>query len=137
MAEVVLFHHVLGLTPGVEAFADTLRAEGHTVHTPDLYQGRTATTLPEGLAIARELGDEIEGLADVAVRDLPPSLVYAGISSGVASAQRLAQTRNGARGALLYEACFPVVGECLRPLARGRPGAGARDGPGRVLRAGR
>jgi dienelactone hydrolase len=36
MAEVVLFHHVQGLTDGVLAFAGELRAGGHTVHTPDL-----------------------------------------------------------------------------------------------------
>ena len=41
MADVVLFHHALGLTPGIVAFADELRRAGHTVHTPDLFEGRT------------------------------------------------------------------------------------------------
>ena len=39
------------------------------------------------------------------------ALVYGGFSLGGASAQRLAQTRPGARGALLYEACIPITGE--------------------------
>jgi dienelactone hydrolase len=39
MAEVVLFHSVLGLRLGVIAAADRLRVAGHTVHTPDLYDG--------------------------------------------------------------------------------------------------
>jgi dihydrofolate reductase len=39
MAEVVLFHSVLGLRPGVIAAADRLRAAGHTVYTPDFYDG--------------------------------------------------------------------------------------------------
>jgi dienelactone hydrolase len=41
VAEVVLFHHAQGLTPGVAAFADGLRSAGHIVHTPDLFDGRT------------------------------------------------------------------------------------------------
>lgn len=111
MGEVVLFHHVLGLTPGVLAFAEELRAHGHTVHTPDLFGGRTAATLPEGLAIAKDLGEEVGARADAAVAGLPAELIYAGMSMGVMQAQRLAQTRPGARGALLYEACIPVTGE--------------------------
>jgi dienelactone hydrolase len=41
MAEVGLFHHVQGLTPGVLAFADRLREAGHTVTAPDLFDGRS------------------------------------------------------------------------------------------------
>ena len=112
MAEVVLFHHVQGLTDGVRAFAAELRAGGHTVHTPDLFDGNLPTTLDEGVAHARALGDEvITERADRAVADLPEGLVYAGISFGAATAQRLAQTRPGARGALLYESCLPISGD--------------------------
>jgi dienelactone hydrolase len=112
MAEVVLFHHVQGLTPGLRSFADELRAAGHTVHTPDLFGGRTFGSVEEGVAYAQSDPSPSPGqLADDAVAELPQSLVYAGISFGVMAAQRLAQSRSGARGALLFEACIPVTGE--------------------------
>ena len=112
MAEVLLFHHALGLTPGVLAFADELRAAGHAVHTPDLFAGRTFATMDDGMAFATELG--IENVLEHGVRaadDLPPGLVYAGFSLGEMVAQKLAQTRPGARGALLFYSCVPISGE--------------------------
>jgi dienelactone hydrolase len=112
MAEVVVFHHVQGLTDGVRAFAEELRAGGHTVHTPDLFDGRRPATIDDGVAHARSIGDEVLiERADRAVADLPEGLVYAGFSYGAGMAQRLAQTRPGARGALLYESCIPLTGE--------------------------
>ena len=112
MAEVVLFHHVQGLTDGVRAFAEQLRADGHTVHTPDLFDGERPATIDDGVALTRAIGgDVLDARADRAVADLPEGLVYAGFSFGAATAQRLAQTRPGARGALLYESCVPVTGE--------------------------
>jgi dienelactone hydrolase len=123
MAEVVLFHHVQGLTEGVRAFAEELRVGGHTVHTPDLFDGERPATIEEGVAHARSLGDEVIGeRVDRAVADLPEGLVYAGFSFGAATAQRLAQTRPGARGALLYEACLPITGEwAVGPWPDGLP----------------
>ena len=56
MTEILLFHHALGLTPGVTDFADRLREAGHTVHTPDLYEGHTFRTVEEGVGYARETG---------------------------------------------------------------------------------
>jgi dienelactone hydrolase len=112
MAEVVLFHHVQGLTDGVQAVADQLRAGGHTVHTPDLFGGLRPATIEDGVALTQSIGDkELDERADRAVAGLPEDLVYAGFSFGAAAAQRLAQTRPGARGALLYEACIPITGE--------------------------
>jgi dienelactone hydrolase len=112
MAEVVLFHHVQGLTDGVRAFAEELRADGHTVHTPDLFDGERPTTVEEGVAHVQSLGDEaIEQRVDRALADLPPGLVFAGFSFGAGTAQRLAQTRAGVRGALLYESCISITGE--------------------------
>jgi dienelactone hydrolase len=112
MAEVVLFHHVQGLTDGVRAFADELRSGGHTVHTPDLFEGQRAESVEEGLALTRTIGDEVlDERADRLVEELPETLVYAGFSFGAGTAQRLAQTRPGARGALLYESCIPITGE--------------------------
>lgn len=109
MAEVVLFHHAQGLTPGVIAFADQLRAAGHTVHTPDLFDGHTFDTLEEGLGYAGKVG--FGAVTDRGVRaaeGLPAEVVYAGFSLGVVAAQQLAQTRAGARGALLFHSCIPV-----------------------------
>ncbi len=112
MAEVVLFHHVQGLTDGVRAFAEELRAGGHTVHTPDLFDGERPATIDDGIAYTQSIGGEVLGeRADRAVGDLPEDLVYAGFSFGAGTAQRLAQTRSGARGALLYESCIPITGE--------------------------
>jgi dienelactone hydrolase len=112
MADVVLFHHVQGLTDGMRAFADELRAGGHTVHTPDLFDGARPATVDDGIAHSNSIGGEVlDQRADRAVADLPKELVYAGFSSGAGMAQRLAQTRPGARGALLYESCIPLTGE--------------------------
>jgi len=109
MAEIVLYHHALGLTPGVVALAEELRSAGHTVHAPDLYEGRTFTTVDEGVDHAREIGfGEVIQRGARAVEALPAGLFYGGISLGVLPAQMLAQTRPGARGALLLEACVPV-----------------------------
>ncbi|GLZ81558.1 dienelactone hydrolase [Actinorhabdospora filicis] len=109
MAEVVLFHHALGLTPGVRSFAGELRAAGHTVHTPDLYDGRTFTTVEEGVDHARSIGfDTIIARGAAFGEGLPAAVVHAGFSLGVLPAQLLAQTRPGALAALLLEACVPV-----------------------------
>jgi len=109
MSEVVLYHHVQGLTKGVRSFGDELREAGHTVYTPDLFDGRTFDTIEEGMAFAREAG--FGALAERGVdaaKDLGPDVVYAGFSFGVMPAQQLAQTRPGARGALLIYSCLPV-----------------------------
>ena len=112
MVDVVLFHHVQGLTEGLRAFAAELGSAGHTVHTPDLFDGELPASIDEGLAFVRSVGgEELERRAVAAVADLPRELVYAGFSWGAATAQELAQTRAGARGALLYDACLPVTGE--------------------------
>lgn len=109
MAEVLLFHHAQGLTLGIISFADTLRRAGHIVHTPDLFEGRTFDTLEKGMSFVAEVG--FGALIERGVRaaeGLPAELVYAGFSLGVVPAQMLAQTRAGARGALLFYSCVPV-----------------------------
>ena len=112
MAEVVLFHHVQGLTDGIRAFADELRAGGHTVHTPDLFDGERPASVDDGVALEQRLGhEELRERAERAVADLPEGVVYAGFSAGAGRAQWLAQTRPGTGGALLYEACIPLTGE--------------------------
>jgi dienelactone hydrolase len=108
MAEVVVFHHAQGLTDGVRAFADELRAAGHTVHTPDLYEGRTFTDLGDGIRNVQQLGfDTIIARGRAAAEALPAELVYIGFSLGVMPAQLLAQTRPGAQAAVLLHSCVP------------------------------
>ena len=109
MAEVVLYHHVQGLTAGVQSFAEELRQAGHTVHTPDLFDGRTFDTIEEGMAFAREAGfDALAERGLAAAEAIRPEAVYAGFSFGVMVAQQLAQTRPGAGGALLMSGCLPI-----------------------------
>ncbi len=110
MAEVVVFHSVHGLTPGVHGFAGALRDAGHTVHAPDLFEGRVFPDLGDGVAHAQDVGfDTVVERGRRAVDDLPADCVYAGFSLGVLPAQALAQTRPGARGALLYSGCVPAT----------------------------
>src|SRR5690606_27506666 len=109
MAEVLVFHHGHGLTAGVREFAANLRQAGHTVHVPDLFEGKRFDTLEEGIGYAENIGfDTVVERGVAAAEALPAELVYVGFSLGVLPAQKLAQTRPGARGALLLEACLPV-----------------------------
>ena len=109
MAEVLLFHHALGLTSGVRAFAEGLTRAGHTVHVPDLYEGRVFGDLKEGVGHAQKVGfDSIIERGRAAAEGLPSGLVCAGFSLGVLPAQMLAQSLAGAKGALLFHACVPT-----------------------------
>jgi dienelactone hydrolase len=111
MAEVLLFHHALGLTAGCRAFADELRAAGHVVHAPDLFEGKTFTERADARAYTKGVGhDTIIERGRLAAESLPNEIVYAGFSLGVLPAQMLAQTRPGAKGALLFHAAIPTSG---------------------------
>jgi len=123
LPEVLLFHHAQGVTPGITAFADELRAAGHTVHVPDLFDGQTFDSIPEGMAFIKEQGfDALRERGVHVADDLPPDLVYAGFSFGETIAQQLAQTRAGARGALLFYSCIPISGEwAFGPWPQGVP----------------
>ncbi|MDH2444823.1 dienelactone hydrolase family protein [Amnibacterium sp. CER49] len=123
MAQIVLFHHVQGLTDGVRAFARRLEEGGHEVIAPDLFDGARAGSIEEGLALAGRIGDEVlDARADAAIESAAPGVVVAGMSFGVMAAQRIAQTRAGVRGALLYESCLPVTGEwAIGPWPDGLP----------------
>ena len=112
MAEVILFHHVAGLTDGVRSFAERLRAGRHTVHTPDLFDGERPATIELGITLVNLIGDDtLSERATGALAELPDGLVYAGFSCGAATAQQFAQTRPGARGALLYESFVSLSAE--------------------------
>jgi dienelactone hydrolase len=123
MTEILLFHHAQGVTPGIRAFADDLRAAGHTVHVPDLFDGRTFHSIDEGMAFIKSEGFEAMRERGVRAADqLPTKLVYAGFSFGETIAQQLAQTRAGARGALLFYSCIPISGEwAFGPWPEGVP----------------
>lgn len=109
MTTMLLFHHAQGQTPGFLAFADELRAAGHTVHAPDLYDGKTFGTVDEGVANARQIGfGEIIRRGSEAAEELPADIVYAGFSLGVMPAQSLTQKRPGARGAVLFHGALPT-----------------------------
>lgn len=108
MAEILLFHHAMGLTKGICTFAGELKERGHTVHVPDLFDGRLFTTIEGGIAYVKEIGFEEVMRRGVRVASgLPNEIVYAGFSLGVVAAQKLAQTREGARGALFFCSCVP------------------------------
>ena len=110
MSDVVLYHHIQGLTEGVQSFADKLRQAGHTVHAPDLFGGRTFDTIDDGMAFARKAGfGALTERGVAAAEGMGSDVVYAGFSFGVMAAQQLAQTRPDARGALLMSACLPVA----------------------------
>jgi dienelactone hydrolase len=121
MTTVLLFHHAQGQTTGFGAFADELREAGHTVHAPDLYDGSTFPDLNEGVAYAKQIGfPEIIRRGSATARELPADIVYAGFSLGVLPAQSLAQTRPGARGAILFHGCVPPS-EFESPWPQGVP----------------
>jgi dienelactone hydrolase len=121
MTELLLFHHAQGLTAGCLSFTDELRAAGHLVHAPDLYDGKTFTELADGVRYAEQVGfDTIIERGRLAADGLPNEIVYAGFSLGVLPAQMLAQTRPGTKGALLFHSCVPTS-EFGRPWAQGVP----------------
>jgi dienelactone hydrolase len=123
VAEVLLFHHIQGLTEGVRAFADQLRAGGHTVHTPDLFDGQIFDSIESGFAYTRSLEEgAIDERVNAAVDGLPDDLVYAGISYGVPPALQLTVKRPGARGLLMLESAMPIAGEwAVGPFPDGVP----------------
>jgi dienelactone hydrolase len=109
MADLILFHHAQGLTPGVHAFADRLRAKGHRVTVPDLFDGATFATVDEGVAHAEKIGfDVITERGVEAAAALPDGSAYAGFSLGALPAQKLAQSRPGALAALIYHGGVPA-----------------------------
>ncbi|MGQ7888839.1 dienelactone hydrolase family protein [Paenibacillus sp. WC2504] len=84
--------------------------EKRTVHVPDLYEGHVFTTIQDGMAYVKEIGfDEMLERGVRVAHELPRDIVYAGFSLGVLPAQKLAQTRKGAIGTLLFYSCVPTA----------------------------
>lgn len=109
MPTILLLHHVQGLTPGIIAIADALCAAGHTVHTPDLLDGKVFASVPDGMAYVQTLGfSTIIARGAAAAESLPTDVVYLGMSMGVLPAQYLAQTRPGARAAIFLHGAITV-----------------------------
>ncbi len=99
---IILFHSAYGLRPGVLRFADELRAAGHEVTTPDLYDGEVFASLEEGLRKRDSLGrQELARRAVAAAADTPSATVFAGFSLGAAMAFVVATRTPKACGLLL------------------------------------
>ncbi|MER5967636.1 dienelactone hydrolase family protein [Streptomyces sp. NPDC002057] len=101
--DIMLFHSVYGLRPAVRDAADRLRAAGHQVWVPDLFDGWTTGSVEEGMAKRDEIGkDELLKRAILAAAPYSErGLVYAGFSFGASVAQTLALGDEKARGLLL------------------------------------
>lgn len=111
MSDVIVFHHALGVTPGIEAFADRLRAAGHQVLVPDLFGGRRFDSIDDGVAHAGDVGFETiteRGVAAARDRQVTGDYLVVGFSLGVLPAQKLAQTDPEVRGAVLCHGAVPV-----------------------------
>ncbi|HKT46579.1 MAG TPA: dienelactone hydrolase family protein [Candidatus Acidoferrales bacterium] len=105
MHQIVVYHSAYGLRPAILDFASQLRAAGHLVHTPDLYDGEVFSDRNDAIRKIQQLGfDNLLDRAAAAVEHLPQDLVYAGFSNGGACAELLAATRPRAKGAILIHA---------------------------------
>lgn len=111
VATVVLFHSVYGLRPAVHSAAERMRASGHEVHVPDLFDGRTAATMEDGMALKDEFGrHELLKRAISATAPLSDrGLVYSGFSLGGSIAQNLALGDAKARGLLLFHGTSDIA----------------------------
>ncbi|AGP58607.1 dienelactone hydrolase [Streptomyces rapamycinicus NRRL 5491] len=108
---IVLFHSAYGLRPAVHEAADRLRAAGHEVVVPDLYEGETAETVEDGMVIKERIGrDELLKRAVTAAAPYSDrGLVYAGFSLGGSLAQNLALADDKARGLLLLHGTSDIA----------------------------
>jgi dienelactone hydrolase len=99
---IILYHSAYGLRPAVLRFADALRAAGHGVATPDLYDGEVFSRLEDGIRKRDSLGvPEIMRRASAAVQATPSASVFAGFSLGAAAAFAVGTRYPGARALLL------------------------------------
>jgi dienelactone hydrolase len=109
MASVALFHSVYGLRPAVRWAAERLRAAGHQVVAPDLYQAAAVDSIDEGFLLAENAGwENLLDRARAAVSVLPPDAVLAGFSMGSGLAEALLAERPEAAGMLLFAGAGPA-----------------------------
>lgn len=105
--QIVLFHSALGLKPAVLRWAEAWRADGHTVHTPDLFDGEVFATVEDGIRKRDTLGiPEVIRRAQAALASLPGDSVVAGFSLGAGAAEFLALTHPGVKAAVLMHGAF-------------------------------
>ncbi|GAA2096535.1 dienelactone hydrolase family protein [Brevibacterium salitolerans] len=105
MAHVIFFHSALGLDKGVHAMADAIREAGHTVTTPDVYDGHVFDSTEKGIAYRDEVGFRtLTDRATAALAGVEGPLVAAGISLGAALAQRLGKKDPRTEAAVLLHA---------------------------------
>lgn len=103
MASVLLFHSVLGRRNVEIEAAARLRDEGHQVWAPDLFDGRSAETVPAGCELMAEIGwDTIRQRARAAIAATPDVAVLAGFSMGAGVVSSLWAERPDVRGILLF-----------------------------------
>jgi dienelactone hydrolase len=102
VSTLVLFHSAYGRTPGMDAIAERFAMAGHTVHTPDVYEGKTFTDAEEGVGHSQEVGfSTLVDRAKAACADLGEEIVFGGFSLGAALAQQMGKNDPRARGVLL------------------------------------
>lgn len=90
MADILLFHSVLGLRPIERDLADEWRGDSHTVTLPDLFEGRTSETYDGGFAILEDIGMKtVSDRAAKAGDALPDRIVIAGVSMGAGFASEI------------------------------------------------
>jgi dienelactone hydrolase len=109
MATVLLLHHVLGLTPGVERLADAWRSAGHEVVVPDFFGGVTFDQIVAGVDGTKDLSpDDLTSIAADAAGTLNPGFVVCGISLGAVPTERLAVDDDGVAAVVLAGSCVPL-----------------------------
>ncbi|MFC8590039.1 dienelactone hydrolase family protein [Streptomyces atroolivaceus] len=111
LMNIMLFHSTFGLRPAVHTAADRLRAAGHEVRVPDLFEGHTFDTVEDGMAFKEQVGkDELLKRAVLAAAPYSDQgLVYAGFSFGASVAQTLALGDAKARGLLLLHGTSDIA----------------------------
>ncbi|UVI35834.1 dienelactone hydrolase family protein [Brevibacterium spongiae] len=104
MTALVLLHSALGRTSGMDAIAERFVLAGHTVHTPDVYAGRTFTTAEEGVAHSQEVGFTtlVDRVTEACAELGDDQIVFGGFSLGAALAQQMGKNDPRACGALLF-----------------------------------
>jgi len=133
MAHVALFHSMLGLRPAERLAAERLRQAGHLVTTPDLYDGRTATTMDEGYALMNDLGwPAITQRARDAMLGVPADAVLMGFSMGVGVVGTLWPERPQTVAVVLLHALAALPANVMPGL---RLQVGARQGSCRLIHA--
>ncbi|MDQ2849142.1 MAG: dienelactone hydrolase, partial [Actinomycetota bacterium] len=91
MADIVLFHSVLGVRPGIHEAAHRLRAEGHDVVVVDQYGGRVFDDYEEAGEFADSIGfPALMRIAEDAVNGVPDGFIAAGFSNGGGMAEFVA-----------------------------------------------